>query len=559
MKNGYHWVDTLVVITYFLAITGYGVWLSRRVKSSDGYFRGERKFSWWIMMGQAFGTGTHAENFVAQTGASFQLGFASIWYQWKNMVITPFYWLIAPWYRRSERTTVGEIIEDRYGRKMGVLYSVFAILFFVFAQGAMLKGGGKVIAVATGNLISVNGIIAAMTVAFIVYSFFGGMVASAHANFIQALMIIALSFMLIPFGLHAVHGFSGMREVLPGGFFNLYSSDLGLGGFTILMLAINGIVGITAQPHMVSMCAMGSTERAGRVGQTYGSFVKRLVTIGWALTGLIVAALVIQSNHHLEDPEMAFGYASRELLLPGLTGLMIASILAANMSSASNFMVNTGALFTQNFYTKYIHKNPSDKQLLWTGRISGVTLTLLGVLFAVYIESVLHAFLFIETIAAFMGIMVFGGMLWKRANRYGAISGVAIAFLVYYLLNYLDMGIIEIVYKWKPDIFGWAMLAGFAIFVIVSLLTKPEEEKRTEQFFDNMQRLSDEDKIAKDGKKPLARDYGQELILLDVSTWFRKERWKNFAVRYREDWTGFVLATIFIGVLIFLAWAILQF
>ena len=558
MKNGYHWLDTLVVVAYFLAITGYGVWLSRKVKSSDSYFRGERKFSWWIMMGQAFGTGTHAENFVAQTGASFQLGFASIWYQWKNMVITPFYWLIAPWYRRSERTTVGEIIEDRYGRKMGVLYSVFAILFFVFAQGAMLKGGGKVIAVATGDLLSVNAIIAAMTIAFIVYSFFGGMIASAHANFIQALMIIVLSFMLIPFGLHAVHGFSGMRESLPDGFFNLYSSELGLGGFTILMLAINGIVGITAQPHMVSMCAMGSTERAGRVGQTYGSFVKRLVTIGWALTGLIVAAMLIQSNQTLEDPEMAFGYASRELLLPGLTGLMIASILAANMSSASNFMVNTGALFTQNFYIKYINKSPTDKQMLWTGRFSGVALTLLGVVFAVYIESVLHAFLFIETIAAFMGIMVFGGMLWKRANRYGALAGVAIAFLVYYLLNYLDMGHLELVYKWKPGIFGWAMLAGFVIFVIVSLLTKPEDKKQIEEFFDNMQRLSDEDKKAKDGKKPLARDYGKELILLDVSTWFKKERWENFGVRYREDWTGFALATIFIGILILIAWGILQ-
>jgi len=558
MNKGYHWLDTIVIVTYYLAITGYGIWLSRKIKSSDGYFRGERKFSWWIMMGQAFGTGTHAENFVAQTGASFQLGFASIWYQWKNMVITPFYWLIAPWYRRSERTTVGEIIEDRYGRKMGVFYSIFAILFFVFAQGAMLKGGGKVIAVATGDLISVDAIIVAMTVAFIIYSFFGGMIASAYSNFIQALMIIVLSFMLIPFGLHAVHGFSGMRESLPNHFFNLFSHDLGLGGFTILMLAINGIVGITAQPHMVSMCGMGKTERAGRVGQTYGSFVKRLVTIGWALTGLIVAALIIQRNQNLEDPEMAFGFASRELLLPGLTGLMIASILAANMSSASNFMVNTGALFTQNFYTKFIQKNPSDKQLLWTGRISGVVLTLLGVLFAIYIESVLHAFLFIETIAAFMGIMVFGGMLWKRANRYGAISGVAIAFLVYYVLNYQDTGIIEIVYKWKPDIFGWAMLAGFGVFILVSLLTKPEDKEHIEAFFENMQRLSDEDSLDKNGKKPLARDHGKALILLDLPAWFRKERWKNFASRYREDWSGFLIAVGFIGILILIAWGILQ-
>jgi len=382
MTTKFHWLDTLVLFGYFFGITAYGLWLTKKVKTSDSYFRGERKFRWWIMMGQAFGTGTHAENFVAQTGASFQLGFASIWYQWKNMIITPFYWFIAPWYRRSERTTVGEIVEDRYGRNLAVMYSIFAILFFVFAQGVMLKGAGKVISVATGNLISSDGVVIAMTVAFILYSFFGGLVASAYANFIQAMMIIVLSMMLIPSGLHAVGGMSGMRETLPPDFFKLFSKESGLGAFTIFMLAINGVIGITAQPHMVSMCATGATERAGRVGQTYGSFVKRLCTIAWAFTGLIVAALIIQRGQTLTDPEMAFGFASRELLLPGLTGLMVASVLAANMSSCSTFMVNAGALFTQNIYKEFKKSELSDKQALWMGRYSGLALTILGVVFA---------------------------------------------------------------------------------------------------------------------------------------------------------------------------------
>jgi len=365
--------------------------------------------------------------------------------------------------------------------------------------------------------------------------------------------------MLIPSGLSAVGGFSGMRESLPENFFKLYSGEIGLGWFTIIMLALNGIVGITAQPHMVSMCAMGETEKAGRVGQTYGSFVKRFVTIGWALTGLIVAALVIQNGKALEDPEMAFGYATRVLLMPGLTGLMIAAIIAANMSSASNFMVNTGALFTQNFYKVYINKNSSDKQLLWMGRISGVLLTLLGVLFALYIENVLHAFLFIETIAAFMGIMVFGGILWKRANRYGALFGSTVAFVVYYILNYQDTGVLEIVYKWKPAPFGWAMLAGFATFIILSLLTKPEDPKKIAEFFDNMDRLSDAKKLDKDGKKPLAALHGKALIMLDFPSWFTKKRWENFSFRYKEDWQGFLLATVFVGFLIFIAWLVIQF
>ena len=557
MEHGFHWLDTLVVLIYFFGITGYGVWLTHRVKSSDGYFRGDRKFNKWIMIGQGFGAGTHSENFVAQTGASFQMGFAAIWYQWKNMVITPFYWLIAPWYRRSERTTVGEIVEDRYGKKMAVFYSVFAILFFIFAQGAMLKGAGKVISVATGGIISTDGVVYGMTVAFIIYSFFGGLVSSAYATFIQGLMIIVLSVMLIPLGINEIGGISAMRETLPANFFNLFSPELGIGTFTILMLALNGVIGITAQPHMVSMCATGRTERDGRIGMTYGSFVKRTVTIGWAFTGLIVAALVLQNGQHLTDPEDAFGYATKILLFPGLTGLMVASILAANMSSASNFMVNTGALFTQNFYKEFINKSPSDKQLLWTGRISSLVLTLLGVLFAIYVSSVLHAFLFIETIAAFMGIMIFSGIVWKRANRYGAIFGVSAAFVLYYFLNYMDTGGWELVYKWQPEPFGWAMLAGFVVLIFVSLITKPEPGEKIEEFFDKMRRLSDEDRI-KNGQKPLAADLGHDLLLLDLPSWFSAERWRGFTKRYREDLLGFFFSWLFVGGLVLLAWAILQ-
>ena len=141
----------------------------------------------------------------------------------------------------------------------------------------------------------------------------------------------------------------------------------GIDAFTIAMLAVNGIVGITAQPHMISMCATGNTERAGRIGQTFGSMVKRLVTIGWALTGLVVAALVIKNGATLADPEMAFGYACSVLLVPGLVGLMLAAIVAANMSACSNFMVNTGALFTKNFYKKYINPEATDRRLLMDG------------------------------------------------------------------------------------------------------------------------------------------------------------------------------------------------
>lgn len=557
--GGFGTLDWIVLVGYFIGITAFGLWVARKIRSSGGYFLGDRQLPWWVMVGQSFGTGTNAENPVAQTGATFSSGFATIWYQWKNMLITPFYWLMAPWYRRCERTTIGEMIEDRYGRKLALAYTIFAIAFFVFNQGAMLKGAGKIIAVATGGqIISPNGVVVAMTAAFILYSFFGGLIASAYTDFVQGFLIIALSFLLIPTGLNAVGGFAGMRQVLPSDFFAVFSDASGLDAFTIAMLALNGVVGITAMPHILTMNATGRSERAGRIGQTYGSIVKRFCTIGWALTGLIVAAMVIKQGLELEDKEYAFGYASLHLLAPGLVGLMVSCVLAANMSTCSNFMVNTGALFTRNIYREYINSKATDRQLLWTGRISGLALTMLGVVFALTVDQVLQAFLFTESIAAFMGIMFIGGLLWKRANRYGAWVATIASFGVYYAINYAQTQQLQLVCTWKPAPFGWAMLAGFAALVLVSLITPPEDKERIEQLFDNMRRSTDEEGLPEGAPKPLAAERGEDLILLDLPGWLTAERWRGFFRRYREDLVGFALTWVSVGLLILMAWGLMQ-
>ena len=575
---------------YLIGITSFGLWLSHRTRTSGGYFLGDRKLPWWVMVGQAFGTGTHAEQPVAQAGATFDQGFATIWFQWKNMLITPLYWLMAPWYRRSGRTTIAEIIEDRYGRKLAFAYTLFGIASFVLSQGVMLKGAGKVISVATGGeMLSANGVVIVMTIAFLLYSFLGGLIASAYTDFVQSFLIITLSFLLIPLGLREVGGFAGMRKALPGNFFVLYSSVSEMNAFTIAMLALNGFVGITAQPHMLSMCGTGATERAGRIGQTYGAIMKRFCTIGWALTGLIAATLVFQRGVKLPDAEQAFGYASRALLGPGLVGLMVACVMAANMSACSNLMVNSGALFTRNLWLNYLNPYANDHQLLWVGRVSGFVTTSLAILFALTVGNVLYAFLFLETIAALFGVMFLGGILWRRANRSGAGAATLVAFLSYYTGLYLttcapgsaakpvdlstafarlfasdnwwahlQSGQWMVVYKWLPGPFGFAMLLSFSTLIVVSLLTKPEDSVRLEAFFDRMRRSTDQEDLRNGQSKPMAADLGQELILLDVGTWFTAGRWQGCFRRYREDLFGFLLAWAAVGLLVLAAWLLMQ-
>jgi Na+/proline symporter len=221
-------------------------------------------------------------------------------------------------------------------------------------------------------------------------------------------------------------------------------------------------------------------------------------------------------------------------------------------------MVNTGALFTKNFYKKYINPDAHDKTILWMGRYSGLALSILGVLFALSIKNVLHAFLFTETLAAFMGIIFLGGIIWKRANRNGAAAAVIVSVSVYYIVNYLTAGKLVLVYKWTPAPFGISMLSGFFVFWLISILTRPEPKEKTDSFFDNMRRKSDADHPGPDGRKPLASETGDDLLLLDLPGWKHKSRWTNFFNRYREDLIGFFLSWLVVGALILLAWGILQ-
>ena len=288
-------LDWWVIGAYLIVITAIGLIVGYRVRHSGEYFLGGRKFGPWLMMGQSFGVGTHAEMPVALAGAVYSVGASAIWYQWKNLFITPFYWLMAPVFRRIRRTTMAEFTEDRYGSWMAALYIVFAICFFIINTGSMLKGAGKVISQATGGTVGVDQIVVAMTVMFILYSFVGGLVAAAWTDLFQGILIIVLSFLLIPLGWSVVGGLDGMRASLEPFRFSL-ATPSGIGPWVIAMLTINGLVGIMAQPHQLAAVGTGKDELTCRRGMLYGNMIKRVCTVGWALVGLIVAAMIAQGH-----------------------------------------------------------------------------------------------------------------------------------------------------------------------------------------------------------------------------------------------------------------------
>jgi Na+/proline symporter len=531
-------LDYAVLIGYLIVITAIGLIVGYRVRKSGEYFLGGRRFGPWLMIAQSFGVGTHAEMPVALAGAVYSVGASAIWFQWKNLFITPFYWLMAPFFRRIRRTTMAEYSEDRYGPWMSGIYIVFAICFFIINTGSMLKGAGKVISQATGGTVAVNEIVVAMTVMFILYSFVGGLVAAAWTDLFQGVLIICLSFMLIPLGWNLVGGLHGMKASLEPFRFSL-ATPSGIGPWMIAMLTINGLVGIMAQPQMLATVGTGRDERTCRIGMLYGNLVKRVCTVGWALVGLVVAAMIAQGRADatlLGDAENAFGFACRRLLFPGALGLMIASVLAANMSACSAFLVDSGALFTEGLYRRLTPDRP-DTHYLWVGRISGFAITMLGVLYAVFlIQSVLYTFLLTETLATFVGINVLGGLLWRRANRWGALASLVAALATNFLLYSIKQKRLD---SWDPDVFLAALIAGIVALVVVSLMTAAEPAEKMDSFYSRLASSSDEGDKAPD----------RPLLLVNALHPLRAAGSRGWRA-YREDLSGFAFGWIIVVVLV---------
>ncbi len=531
-----HPLDWAVIAVYFVGIVLLGLYVARRVKVTEDYFLGKRKFSVWLILGQAFGVGTHAEMPVSLAGAVYQSGYSAIWYQWKNLFITPFYWVLGPIFRRFRKTTIGEVYEERYGDFMGAVYTLFALSYFTFNMGAMLKGAGKLVSAAAGGTVTSNEVVLVMTATFLVYSLVGGLVSAAYTDFVQSMFIIVLSFLLIPLGLREIGGFTAMRETLPAEMLSLVTPG-DISAFVILMLTINGLIGIVAQPHMLAAVGTGKDEKSCRIGMAYGNFIKRFCTIGWALVGLIVVVMLANSGGTLADREDAFGYATRMLLFPGAVGLMIASVLAANMSTCSAFTVDGGALFTQNFYRRYVVKGKPDHHYLTIGRIAGVTVTTLGVLFALYVDVVLEAFLFTETIAAFMGISMFGAICWRRATQAGAFASLVVSSGLFFYLTWNQFGKLL---NWNAENFGISLLAGFATLAVVSYLTKAPDPEKLEPFYRRLDTRMEYD--PETGEEKVVNEPGHDLLVVHLFNPGLSKGWRHFYSRFRVDINGLLVA-----------------
>ena len=121
-------IDIAVIVIYLVVVLGVGVYQAVKIKSSGDYYAGGRKFNKFYLMMHALGTASHADEPVSVIGGAYEKGLGGIWYTYIYLPLTPVFWLLAPFIRRTRFVTTADFFHARYDASLAMLYAVMGVL-----------------------------------------------------------------------------------------------------------------------------------------------------------------------------------------------------------------------------------------------------------------------------------------------------------------------------------------------------------------------------------------------------------------------------------------------
>ena len=492
-------IDWLVILVYLIILAIIGIWSSKKIRTASSFFISERNFGKALMTFFTFGTGTNTDQAVTVVSKTHVSGASGIWYQWLWLFATPFYWLLAPLFRRMRAVTTAEYLFVRYGQSVAVLFALVGMAQLSVNIGVTLKASSALIMAVTDGAISTTFAIFALTGLFMFYGVLGGLKAAIITDFIQGILTVVLSFLILPFALKAVGGLEGLRAAVddPSVFSIVAPGEITI--LYVIVIALNGLIGWVSSPYTMAMCGAGKSEEDARVGLVSGMFLKRICTIAWVLTGLCGIGLYAGKT---VAPDFVWGFLARDFLpnvAPGLIGLFVASMLAAVMSSCDCFMVSSAALFTENIYKPLIKPGQDEKHYILTGRIASVVVVVFGIIIAFRVSGVVHGLEVFWKVHAMMGIAIWASFFWRKATAAAAWASTLSGFAAWAFTSKISLIGWDFNAYFAPSLpdfmlhkgqlsLPWQMIfyltVGLVIMVGVSFVTRPQDKEKLDRVYE---------------------------------------------------------------------------
>lgn len=435
---GLNKLDFAIIALYLAGITLFGLRFRKKQRTLRDYFLAGRDIPWWAIALSIVAAETSTLTIISIPGLAYDTNLTFLQvilgYLIGRIVIS---FLLLPHYFRGDLYTAYELIERRFGRGLRSLTAGLFLITRAAAEGVRVYAVSIVVSIAlgTGEVASIA-IITALT---LIYTFEGGLAAVIWTDVVQTVIYVG----------GTIIGLVTILHLIPGGWSAIHSSASTAGKFQILDFRTSfaipytfwaGVIGgtfFTTASHGTDQLIVQRLLAARGQKQSAAALISSGVAILFQFALFLTAGVMLWAYYRV--PSVTFGRADRiyptfivSRMPHGISGLLIAAVLAAAMSNLSAALNSLSSSLIMDFYARLRPQTDEAKKM----RLSRVaTLLWALVLFALAVIAlhkagrVVEVGLQIASVAygALLGAFLLG-VLTRRANQYGAAVGMVCGF-----------------------------------------------------------------------------------------------------------------------------------
>ena len=496
-------LDYSIIASFFSITLIIGFLVSKKSSSSSSeYFLSGRNMPWWLlgisMVATTFSTDT--PNLV--TDIVRTKGVAGNWVWWAFLLtglLTVF--VYAKLWRRSNVATDMEFYELRYSGWGGKFLRGFRAVYLGVIFNVMAMSGVTLAAIKIGEIML--GLSPMETILYagsitVVFSTVGGFRGVVYTDFILffAAMAGSIGAAYYLVNLPEVGGMANLIAKTPPEILSMTPSLDDPNIYVPLLIVPLAVQWWSswypgAEPGgggYIAQRMLAAKNENHAIGATFFFNVMHYALRPWpwiivALASLIVfpdLASIQEAFPNVSEDKLGhdLAYPAMMTMLPsGLLGLVVASLVAAYMSTISTHLNWGSSYIVNDFYKQQVNKNATEKQLVNVGRISTVTLFCLSAVFALLLTNALQLFDVILMFGAGTGLIFILRWFWWRINAWSEISAMFVSGFISILLNFTSLG--EILFSdlgFYPSYYKFPAVVLFTtlIWIIVTFLTKPD-------------------------------------------------------------------------------------
>jgi solute:Na+ symporter, SSS family len=441
-------LNYLVIIVYFLVLIGIGWFFSKRQKNTNDYFKGGGRVPWWIAGLSIFGTALSAITFMAIPAKAYATDWSYLLFNAGIVLVAPIIILLfIPFYRKLNITTAYEYLEQRFNVAVRSITSITFIVFQVGRMGVVLFLPSIALNVVTG--IDIFLCISLMGVFSLIYTMSGGIEAVVWTDALQVVVLLGGAIAAVILISLDIEG--GFMEIIRTGAqdrkFHLAETSLDLKNPTLITVLIATMFANMTTYGTDQTIVQRYLTTATQKDASRSVITNAVLTIPASLIFFFVGtALYVFFKKNpllispvITDPDAIFPWYIFSNMPAGLSGLLIAGIFAAAMSTLSSSMNSSATAYIVDIHYRF--RLSKDITGLKIPRLATLIIGLAGIAFGMMmatweIKSLWDEFQkILGLVLGGLGGLFLLGLLTKRANGTGAIIGILGSIVVQLIIS----------------------------------------------------------------------------------------------------------------------------